>query len=401
MAKNHDKVKNVFLGYAIIALIFILIAGVILAGQFFKSEGKLETAFKKGQPISTLFVGYDFDKNVKSVSVLLFHPITNKIAIISMLPKTYISFGKSGFYTIEEAFNKKISNEDLKEGIAKLIGAKIDYYVYVKKDKFVEIIDMLGGAEIYSEEIKNMEMDVNIPSGMNLLDGDKILEYVSYVESDKLESQYDHLKRVQNLIRGTLRLKDDFLESYNDEIVKNYFYKSITTNIGLSDFLIIYNEIKKRFKEKKSDFSIGSENIIVYCDKKSIEGYDYILQPKKSGAWVKGEVSEIINNISKKLVENSDNKIVIEILNGTEIVGFALRAKKYLETFGIDVLEIGNAEIDNYQNTVIITRTTDQKATKFADLIKCRKIVRGDEIPNKKIDLTLILGKDFDGQVVK
>ncbi|HPO50815.1 MAG TPA: LytR C-terminal domain-containing protein, partial [Spirochaetota bacterium] len=169
----------------------------------------------------------------------------------------------------------------------------------------------------------------------------------------------------------------------------------------LSDFLIIYNEIKKRFKEKKSDFSIGSENIIVYCDKKNIEGYDYILQPKKSGAWVKGEVSEIINNISKKLVENSDNKIVIEILNGTEIVGFALRAKKYLETFGIDVLEIGNAEIDNYQNTVIITRTTDQKATKFADLIKCRKIVRGDEIPNKKIDLTLILGKDFDGQVVK
>ncbi|HOV12760.1 MAG TPA: LCP family protein [Spirochaetota bacterium] len=401
MAVNSEKGKNEFLGYIIIAFIFILIAGIVLAGQFFKSEGKLELSFKNGQILSTVFAVYDSDKNILGTSVLFFHPFTNKVAIVSILPKTYISFGKNGFFTIEEAFNKKINNDDFKEGVAKLLGTKIDYYVYIKKSDFIELIDLLGGVEIYTNEIKNLEQNVHIPAGLNLFDGDKIDEYLTYVANDKIESGYDQLKRIQNFIRGVLKLKEDFLESYNEDIIKNYFYKNITTNIGVGDYILIYNEIKKRFKDKITDFSRGSENVLVYCDKKTTEGYDYILQPKKSGNWVKGEMTEAINNLSKKIIDDTDKKIVIEILNGTDIVGFALRAKKYLETFGIDVLEVGNADNENYQNTIVIIRTTEQKATKFADLIKCKKIIKSDENNGKKVDLTLILGKDFDGQVVK
>ena len=62
---------------------------------------------------------------------------------------------------------------------------------------------------------------------------------------------------------------------------------------------------------------------------------------------------------------------------------------------------MGNAESENYQNTLVIIRRNEQKAIKFADLIQCKKVIKAEEDYNKKVDLTLILGKDFDGQVVK
>ena len=188
-------------------------------------------------------------------------------------------------------------------------------------------MDLIGGIEIYTTSIKDLEQNINIPSGLNLFDGDKTMEYISYVANDKIESGYDQLKRVQNFIRGVLKLKDDFLESYNQDIIKDYFYKNIITDIGEKDLIFLFEEIKRRFKNKITDFSRGSENIIVYCDRKNLNENEYVLQPKKSGNWIKGELTEALNNLSKKITNDTDNKIVIEILNGTDIVGFALRTK--------------------------------------------------------------------------
>ncbi len=401
MAVKVEKNKNELGGYLIILFIVLLIIGAILAGQLFKSEGKLQLTFKNGVVLSTVIAVYDSNKNVIGVSTLFFNPITNKVAVVSMLPKTLVSFGKSGFFTIEEAFNKKVNNEEFKNGIARLLGTKIDYYIYIKKSDFVKLVDLIGGIEIYTTSIKDLEQNINIPSGLNLFDGDKTMEYISYVANDKIESGYDQLKRVQNFIRGVLKLKDDFLESYNQDIIKDYFYKNIITDIGEKDLIFLFEEIKRRFKNKITDFSRGSENIIVYCDRKNLNENEYVLQPKKSGNWIKGELTEALNNLSKKITNDTDNKIVIEILNGTDIVGFALRTKKYLETFGFDILEMGNAESENYQNTLVIIRRNEQKAIKFADLIQCKKVIKAEEDYNKKVDLTLILGKDFDGQVVK
>jgi polyisoprenyl-teichoic acid--peptidoglycan teichoic acid transferase len=401
MAKSSDKKKGEIVGWLIIGFMICILLGIVIAAQFFRSEEKLEIEFRNGQIISFVIAGYNEDKIVKGVLAVFFNSSTNRIAIISIPVKTYLYFGKSVYYTIEESFTKKIGNDIFKSAIEKILNTRIDYYIYLDKNYFIKFIDMIGGVEVYSPKLKNVEMKVDIPDGLTLFDGDKAVEYLNFILDNKQESTYEHLKRVQNFFRGMLKLKSDFLDNINESIIVNYLYKIITTNLTKNDSLILFHEIKERYKKQVTDFSLGSENIILYCDKKSIPGYDYILLPKKSGEWIKGEVKEGLANLNKKIKPDETNQIAIEVQNGTDIIGLGLRAKKYLETYGFNILEVLNADNNNYQKTVIITRNSEQKALKLAELIRCKQIVKGESYIDKKIDVTIILGKDFDGNVVK
>jgi polyisoprenyl-teichoic acid--peptidoglycan teichoic acid transferase len=402
MATTAEKKKGDFAGWIVIGIILAIIISAIIAAKFFRTEEKLKVSFRNGKIISFVIAGYNDDsKLIKGTLVALFNPTTNRVAIVSIPVKTYTDFGKKNFYTVEEALIKKINYEDFKIAIEKLINHKIDYYIFIEKNNFIKFVDMISGVEVFSPKIKNIEKKIDIPEGITLLDGDKSIEYLSYEVDNKQESTYDHLKRVQNVFRGMLTLKSDFLEDFNEPFILNYLSKTLNTNMTKNDVLIFYNEIKKRYSKNITDFSKGSENIILYCDKKTIPNYDYILMPKKSGEWVKGEVKESLANLRTKIKIDESGQIFIEIQNGTDIVGLGIRTKKYLETFGFDISDVGNAENNSYPNTIVIIRNSEQKSLKLADLVKCKKVIKGEPYQDKKIDATLILGKDFDGRVVK
>lgn len=404
MNKIFGKNKNEYLGWIISAMIIILIVGTIFLGRFFKSEEKIKLAFKNGQIMSFFVAAYNEKNIIKGAFILCFQPQRNRCAIISILPKTYILFGEHGYYTLEEALQKKVSYEDILISTSKLLDIKIDYYVFIKKENLIRLVDMIGGVEIFSEGIKRPSQKVYIPSGVTILDGDKTIEYLSFLIKKEDHYGYNQLKRIQNYIRGFLKLKINFLEQYNEQVVANYLYKTINTNMPVNDFLIFYNEIKERYKNEVKDYSKGLKTIILYCDKKNVSGYEYIFLPKKSGKWIKSEASEVVNSLEKDYEDIEVDNIVIEILNGTDIDGLAARAGYYLSTFGFDILSIGNAKDNDYENTIVIIQGSEQKAKKLADLIHCGRIVDSgvlDELENKKIDLTLILGRDFDGKVVR
>jgi polyisoprenyl-teichoic acid--peptidoglycan teichoic acid transferase len=398
---TYEKKKGELGGWIIIGTIVLMIAGVVFAGRFFKSEEKLKTQFNKGGLVSFVVSGVNDQKLVKGCCAFFFNSKTNRITMVSVLPKTYIKFGKN-YSTIEEALVRKTNYDVFKESVSNLLGRQIDYYVFIEKENFMKLIDMIGGVEIYSDGIKNVDTDTNIPSGLTLLDGDKSIEYLSFNLPENLESRYEQLVRNEKYFSGFLKLKDDFMETFNEKIVLAYIYRLINTDMSENDMKILYGEIRKRFEKKITDYSKGSESLVLYCDKKEdVPGYKYIYIPKKSGDWVKGELKESIENLKKEFLPDDTNKISVEIQNGTEIVGLGVRTRDYLLTYGFDIFEVGNAENSKFQNTMVIVRNSEQKASKLADLIKCKRIVKGDPYPDKKIDVTLVLGKDFDGKEVK
>jgi hypothetical protein len=109
----------------------------------------------------------------------------------------------------------------------------------------------------------------------------------------------------------------------------------------------------------------------------------------------------------------SDRIFTVEILNGTTVTGLAGRTAELFGSFGYDVISIGNADRNDYENTVIINRTGLQDMVlAFGDVIRCSN-VRTDfpvsdeeEVDlnvqnlNYQADLTLIIGKDFNGRYV-
>ena len=401
MKRNSaPKGKINITGFFVLGLMLILIVGAILTGFFFKGEEKLRVAMRNGQNVSFLVCGYNEEKVIKGGLVLIFNAKTNRIATIAVLPKTFLSYSRMENFTLEEALNKKVSFDNIRASVSKIIGYDINYYFFIQEANLIRLIDIMGGIEIYSNEIKDPQKNTYIPAGITLLDGDKSMEFLTYKSGDSIDEEYDQFKRLNDYVRNFVKLKSDFAELFNDDVASGLLYKVAATNMSQDDFMIFFTEIRTRYQAGYTDFSRGMNNLILYCDKKAMPGYDYILQAKNSGDWIKKELGDALENIKSEKADAAENNIVVEILNGTDIAGFAVRTKRYLSTFGFDILEIGNAQ-NEAEYTVVIMRTQEQKATKLAELINCKRVIQGEAYPDKKIDVTLILGRDFNGKMVK
>lgn len=90
--------------------------------------------------------------------------------------------------------------------------------------------------------------------------------------------------------------------------------------------------------------------------------------------------------------------IVIEVLNGCGTPGLAQKFTNYLRSEGFDVIYTGNADHLNYPNTLLIERVDNSGKTdevnKALDLNSGQITVNLD--PSLHVDLTLILGKDYN-----
>ncbi len=385
----------------IIVTIVVLLIVTIFLGQFFKSENKLKLLFDNKQNISFLISTHDDKQKITLATVLIYNSSTGRLAAVNLLPDTYTSFlknGKTSFYTIAESLNNGVTKEDVKDGVAKLLGLKINYYLFTSEKNFIKIIDIMGGVEVFTQEITLPEENIYYSQGLINLDGDKAVEFTSI--NVPTEDYYQNLRRSELILRSIINLKPAFKDVFNEHTIPKFIYPLVSSNMTVNDMVIFYKQIAAMYNKGYTDFSRNMVSITLYCDRDLVNNKNIFL-PKKSGNWVKSDVVDAVNNIAKAESSYTGNKIRIQLLNGTDIVGFASRTERYLQTFGVKVVESGNASNQNYENTVIISINDDQKANKLAELIKCKKIIKSEVTDDSKYEVTLILGRDFDGRVVK
>jgi anionic cell wall polymer biosynthesis LytR-Cps2A-Psr (LCP) family protein len=184
---SAPKGKINITGFFILGLMLLLVVGAILTGFFFKGEEKLRVAMRNGQNVSFLVCGYNEDKVIKGGMVLIFNAKTNRIATIAVLPKTFLSYSRMENFTLEEALNKKVSFDNIRASVSKIIGYDINYYFFIQEANLIRLIDIMGGIEIYSNEIKDPQKDTYIPAGITLLDGDKSMEFLTYKSGDSID----------------------------------------------------------------------------------------------------------------------------------------------------------------------------------------------------------------------
>ena len=79
------------------------------------------------------------------------------------------------------------------------------------------------------------------------------------------------------------------------------------------------------------------------------------------------------------------------------------RARELFQSYDLEVMAPNNADNDQYQNTVVLDRKSNlDAAKKVADLIHCTRIFsKPDPQLDQAVDVTVILGRDFDGRWVK
>ena len=90
--------------------------------------------------------------------------------------------------------------------------------------------------------------------------------------------------------------------------------------------------------------------------------------------------------------------IQLEVLNGCGITGIATRFTDKLREFGFDVVETGNYDHFDVSNTFVISRSGQiENAYRVADALGIsRKQVLREQAPEFYLDVTLIIGSDYE-----
>ena len=132
-----------------------------------------------------------------------------------------------------------------------------------------------------------------------------------------------------------------------------------------------------------------------------------LLFPFRDGQQIKEIIGQTMAALASKEGTTLERVYALEILNGTDTNGLARTASELYQSFGYDVIRIGNAPRTGVEHTVLIDRIGNEAVAKIVgQVVRCENIesvqVSNDHSDSEtNVDFTLILGKDFNGYTVR
>jgi hypothetical protein len=280
--------------------------------------------------------------------------------------------------------------------LEQLTGERIDFYVDLSDQAVGDLVDLLGGLELF---IPNPIEDVGtdrvtlLPSGSVVLDGDKAREFIAY--RDPMESEMDWVGREQRFLQALLKRmgESDILRTRSGFAV---FRDRAATNLNPRALEAFVGELG-RLEADKLVFQrvLGSSRIV--------DGQELVF-PHFDGQLLKEIMKQTRETLaSQDPFAEDDLTVAVEVLNGTGVTGLAGRAANVFQSFGYEIVGVGNADNQDYLKTVVLDRKGRiDAAQRVAELIRCDRVyTRMEEQADPAVDVTVILGKDFDGRYCK
>jgi anionic cell wall polymer biosynthesis LytR-Cps2A-Psr (LCP) family protein len=363
----------------------------------------VEDAVSSNRVINVLFV-IENEKKAVSTYVLMYYPITRRAAIFDIPGEIGLLLAKVNRIDRIDSIYDSSRLGLYQNEIEKLLGIEINFSLVITKENLASMVDLLEGVEIFIPSpvsYRDDDMLILFPSGMTILDGDKASVYATY--SLPFEERDMEMFRRQRFFLGFLNREIQMSERLKNPDAAKMFFSFFKTSMNRRTLMLLFNEFVYIDTDRINIQSING-NI------QEISGQRLII-PHWNGDLVKEVVRQTLASLTRDIEDQiAGQSLTVEVLNGTAVNGLAGRTAEMLRSFGYDVISIQNADNSNYENTVIIHRSgSDSMVNEFAGIIRCTNISRElitDEPENNqlnpeyKADLTLLIGKDFNGRYV-
>lgn len=263
--------------------------------------------------------------------------------------------------------------------VENLIGMPIHYYAKVNFKALVDLVDILGGVEIYVEESINDPLypkdgtlgfePFYIEKGLHSLDGKTALKYA---RSRQTTSDFNRSKRQQKLLFAIKEkaVKQGILSSLGqvNEILET-LSKNIETNVSSKEIFHVGGIANKFTKDKFTTH-------VIHDDPSRCGGFLYTPdQNLYGGAFVLVPAGGAINlNKYMQLVFTNPNilqqDIGLQILNGTKQGLLAAKAKVLLTRHCFGVYRYGNARNQQIKTTSYFIKNITEAEFKGSELEK-------------------------------
>jgi len=375
----------------LIVIVAVLVVTLVLLFLSMRSDA-VDQAMRSDRIIN---IGFVIEREGKPVStqVFMFYPANGRGALLDVPGETgLIIKSLNRVDRIDALYDKRRPKPYIHE-ISELISAEIHFWIVLDERGLASLVDLLEGIELFvpAPVVSSGPPSALLPPGANLLDGTKAAQYAFY--RDPEESDADAASRRQKLFQSLARRLGEKADWMARPPALAAIKRCMRTDLSDDSLRRLIPELPKL----DADRLVLQRITGTYRD---VDG-SRLLFPHYDGELVRDIVKQTLNALANTDASSPADKIfTIEILNGTGVQGLAKRAAEIFQSFGYDVVSVGNADRDDYGSTRVLDRFANADAAKsIAGVIKCPDV--GQEVPVKaddSADFTIVLGKDFNGR---
>lgn len=376
--------------------IIALIIGLILIYLVFSiGSSRVNRLAIQGKEVNILLLGTDSTGTkgcTDTILLIRYQPKTQHLRILSIPRDTLVIVFYQGKKRLDK-INHVYSRGGVKlllNLLEKSLKEDIPFYAIVDYAGFRNMVDIVGGIEVYvSEHMKYTDraggLYINIPPGLQKLDGEKVLQYVRYRSN---MGDIGRIERQQEIIKLFIeKLTQSDNQILTSSKVLRELKEHLLTNFSLSDIVSLALHLKKLDLQKIS-----------------------ILKAQGEPYWVKGRAYWQMDwdqiraqwqplPQNETLITSPEEIIKVRILNGCGKKGASKDLQHWLrKDKNIDVLEIGRADRFTYEETLILDQVGKKENASYVKMVLGFGRVYEKIDPEVLVDVTIIIGKDFLGQ---
>ena len=436
--KTNPKKKKVWKKVLLILFLLLLIGGGIFAYRVYKNgwglsgmlatvAGHDENTKKNLTEFKCLILGISTDQeNVEltdTIMVASYNPNTQKATLLSIPRDTYTGSNPkraTAYEKINALYSRKHRPDETLEAVNEITGLNIEYYVVVKTEALIELVDAIGGVTFnvpidmdYDDETQDLH--IHLEAGEQLLDGDKAEQLLRFRHNNDGTT---YPEEYGNNDIGRMRTQREFiLQAVNQTAkVENIFKlgeildiakENVITNIDFNvakdyiPYVVEFNTenlITAALPGTTPDWdTTNGVSIFVYDEEETAEliqeiFYDRDIQETTQGT----EETDTTNNTTNSTTSTTSSKsnIKIEVLNGSGTGSNLQDVVSELETAGYNVTRTGSTNTTT-KTTIINKKDVSDTLIQQIQNIVGSRTVQNSTSSSSKVDLTVIIGTDY------
>ena len=398
-----------------------------ISGMLATVVGHNENTKKDLKEIKVLILGVSTDTDAEltdTIMIASYNPNTQKANLLSIPRDTFT--GKNpkkavASQKINSLYNINKTPDKTLAAVNELTGLDIKYYVIVKTEALIKLVDAIGGVKFnvpmrmkYTDTSQNLVIDLE--EGEQLIDGNKAEQLLRFRHNDYQkgvgmtsypseygDNDFGRMRTQRDFIIATLKqtLKPSnifkigqILEIANENVDTNLELSFVKDYIPYAVELDTENITSATLPGTTPDVSTTNGVSVFVADKKASK--ELIQSMFYADVTEENEDNTISNNtttISTTTTQTAED-ISIELLNGSGDNSKIEEAKKLLEEAGYNVKRTGKT------SSIAQTVITNKKDVTDENLKNIKQILgKGNISINKSstslVDVTIIIGKDF------
>lgn len=404
-----------------------------LSGMLATVVGHDENTKKNLSEIKVLILGVSTDLDSQltdTIMVASYNPNTQKANLLSIPRDSYTGKNTAkatASLKINALYNIEKTPEKTLKAVNEITGLDIKYYVVVKTEALIQLVDAIGGVEFnvpidmkYDDPTQDLHIDLK--AGTQKLDGEKAEQVLRFRHSnpDKNGVMTTYPSEYGNDDFGRMRTQRDFISALLKQTLKpgNIFklgeileiaHKNVETNLELS-YIKDYIPYAVEFNTDNLQTATlpgttpdmkdtNNVSIFVINKKLSTELIQSMFYVDSTEETEDNTITNNINTSSNSISSTTtvkDDELKIELINGSGNTSKLEEAKTKLEEAGFKVNKTGKQ-----QKTISKTLITNKKNATEEQLKNMKKALSAGSISTNKqassqVDVTIVIGEDFE-----